>query len=620
MNASVKGKNFRYVRLGHPGLKVIQKESGSYLYPKEALAELQPRLLDSLVHWAEHRPNQTFVAMRHKGGDWQRITYAEMLNQVRCLATGLRQLDLSVEKPLAILSGNDLHHLTLAYAAMYAGIPYCPISPAYSLLATDYEKLSAILEQLTPGALFVADAEPFAAAISAVAKQGTPLISVAGGVAGFPAVSFSDLLLEQPDETTDAEFRATGPDTLIKILYTSGSTSHPKGVMTTNRMLCANQQMLLQTFPCFSDQPPVLVDWLPWNHVFGGSHNIGIVLYNGGTLYLDEGRPTPQLFSETLRNLREISPTAYLTVPRGWEELVTALEQDAGLRETFFRRMQVFFFAAAGLSDAVRQRLDAVSLAHCGERIRMMAGLGMTETAPSCTFTTVDVDQTGYVGLPAPGCEVCLVPAGNKLEARYKGPHVTPGYWRDEQSTLSAFDADGYFCSGDALQFVNPSEPELGLVFDGRISEDFKLSTGVFVSVGPLRTRIILQGSPLIQDVVVCGPNQDEIGLLVFPRLEELRDFIGVSSLRSIDELVSHPDAKAWLHSLLQQINKDAKGSSSRVAWACWMSAPPSIDKGEVTDKGSINQKVVLLQRAEKIQALYRGSDTDRVSAEPLNN
>lgn len=620
MNASVKGKNFRYVRLGHPGLKVIQKESDSYLYPKEALAELQPRLLDSLVHWAEHRPNQTFVAMRHKGGDWQRITYAEMLNQVRCLATGLRQLDLGITKPLAILSGNDLYHLTLAYAAMYAGIPYCPISPAYSLLATDYEKLSAILEQLTPGALFVADAEPFAAAISAVAKQGTPLISVAGGVAGFPAVAFSDLLLDQPDETTDAEFRATGPDTLIKILYTSGSTSHPKGVMTTNRMLCANQQMLLQTFPCFSDQPPVLVDWLPWNHVFGGSHNIGIVLYNGGTLYLDEGRPTPQLFSETLRNLREISPTAYLTVPRGWEELVTALEQDADLRETFFRKMQVFFFAAAGLSDAVRQRLDAVSLAHCGERIRMMAGLGMTETAPSCTFTTVDVDQTGYVGLPAPGCEVRLVPAGDKLEARYKGPHVTPGYWRNEQSTLSAFDADGYFCSGDALQFVDPSEPELGLVFDGRISEDFKLSTGVFVSVGPLRTRIILQGSPLIQDVVVCGPNQDEIGLLVFPRLEELRDFIGVSSLRSIDELVSHPDAKAWLHSLLQQINKDAKGSSSRVVWACWMSAPPSIDKGEVTDKGSINQKVVLLQRAEKIQALYRGSDTDRVSAEPLNN
>ncbi|SFW99815.1 feruloyl-CoA synthase [Marinospirillum alkaliphilum] len=619
MSALLEQKNARNVRIGYPGLRVTQQQA-FHLEPAEALQPLQSRLLDSLVSWAELRPHQTFVAMRQQGGDWQHITYAEMLQQVRCLATGLRQLDLGPDKPLAILSGNDLHHLTLAYAAMYAGIPYCPVSPAYSLLATDYEKLAAILEQLTPGALFVTDTAPFAAAISAVAKPGTPLISVSGSVEGFPAVAFADLQQQQPDATTEAVFRATGPDTLAKILYTSGSTSQPKGVMTTNRMLCANQQMLLQTFPCFAERPPVLVDWLPWNHVFGGSHNIGIVLYNGGTLYMDEGRPTPQLFAETLRNLREISPTAYLTVPRGWEELVTALEQDADLRNTFFKRMQLFFFAAAGLSDAVRRRLDAVSLAHCGERIRMMAGLGMTETAPSCTFTTGDVDLPGYIGLPAPGCQIRLVPVGDKLEARYRGPHVTPGYWRAEQQTRAVFDEQGYFCSGDAIRFVDPERPELGLMFDGRISEDFKLSTGVFVSVGPLRTRIILAGSPVIQDVVITAPDQDEIGLLVFPRVEALRELPGAKADASLAELISSPAARTWLQDLLQEVNLEARGSSSRVAWACLLADSPSINKGEVTDKGSINQRAVLQHRAAKITALYAGEDRDRVDADPMKS
>lgn len=617
MPASTAKETFRSVRLGYPGMKVEKKQQGYDLQATEALHTLQPRLLDSLVRWAELRPDQTFVAMRQQGGDWQRVTYAEMLLKVRRLAAGLRKLDLSHERPLAILSGNDLHHLALTYAATYAGIPYCPVSPAYSLLATDYEKLSAILDQLTPGALFVTDTAPFAVAIQAVAQKGTPLISVSGNVEGFPATAFADLQ-QEPDTATDATFHATGPDTLVKILYTSGSTSNPKGVMTTNRMLCANQQMLLQTFPCFEDEPPVLVDWLPWNHVFGGSHNIGIVLYNGGTLYIDEGRPTPKLFAETLRNLKEISPTAYLTVPRGWEELVAALEEDAALRETFFKRMQVFFFAAAGLSDAVRKRLDAVSLEHCGERIRMMAGIGMTETAPSCTFTTGDVDLQGYVGLPAPGCQIRLIRAGDKLEARYRGPHVMPGYWRDKKQTCSAFDEEGYFCSGDALKFVDPRQPDLGLIFDGRISEDFKLSTGVFVSVGPLRTRIILAGSPIIQDVVVTAPDQDEIGLLVFPHAESFRNLVGATASQPLSEVISKPAAKAWLQELLYEINQDAKGSSSRVAWACLQADSPSLNKGEVTDKGSINQRVVLKQRAEKITALYAGHDSGRVDAEPL--
>lgn len=616
MPASIKEQAIRSVRLGKPGIKVSQQKQDYYLQPEEQLNLKQTRLLDSLVYWAEHRPNQTFVAMRQKDGEWLHVSYATLLQEVRQLATGLLKLGIDIKQPLVILSGNDLQHLKLAYAAMYIGIPYCPVSPAYSLLATDFEKLKAILSQLKPSALFVTDVAPFAKAIETVAIAGTPLISLSGDLPNFPHFDFSKLLSTPADPEVDVVFNNTGADTLAKILYTSGSSSNPKGVMTTNRMLCANQQMLLQTFPCFADQPPVLVDWLPWNHVFGGSHNVGIVLYNGGTLYIDEGRPTAKLFSETLRNLKEISPTAYLTVPRGWEELVTALEQDENLRVSFFKNMQVFFFAAAGLSDAVRQRLDAVALAHCGERIRMMAGLGMTETAPSCTFTTGDVDLPGYVGLPAPGCEIRLVPEGGKLEARYRGPHVMPGYWSSEEQSHTFFDEQGYFCSGDALKFVDETQPELGLLFDGRISEDFKLSTGVFVSVGPLRTRIILAGSPIIQDVVITGQDQNEIGLLIFPRVEELSELVGTTSEVSLEELATHKLTKKWITDLLTEVNKEARGSSSRVAWACVSTEAPSIDKGELTDKGSINQRVVLRERAKEIATLYDNLSTDRITAE----
>jgi feruloyl-CoA synthase len=363
--------------------------------------------------------------------------------------------------------------------------------------------------------------------------------------------------------------------------------------------------MLLQTFPEFAIEAPVLVDWLPWNHTFGGSHNVGIVLYNGGSLYLDDGRPTPQLFHETLRNLREISPTAYLTVPKGWEELVSALEQDAELRERFFARIKLFFFAGAGLSQAIWNRLDRVAERHCGERIRMMAGLGMTETAPSCTFTTGPLSLAGYVGLPAPGCEVKLAPVDGKLEARFRGPHVMPGYWRQDELNREAFDEEGYYRSGDALRFADPAHPEWGLMFDGRIAEDFKLSTGVFVSVGPLRTRVILQGAPYVQDVVITGPDRQRIGLLVFPNLPACRELAGLPAGATIDEVLASAAVRDWLRGLLASLNRDATGLASHIAWASLMHEGPSLDAGEITDKGSLNQRAVLARRAELIDALY---------------
>ncbi|PUB48265.1 feruloyl-CoA synthase [Pseudomonas sp. GV047] len=607
--------NLREVAVGRPEVKIRIDGNVMYLQAVEPLQSYPDRLLDRLIHWAEVRPQQTFVAQRDAMGKWQHITYVQMLQGTRSIAQALLSFGLSAERPLVLISGNDLEHLQLACGALYAGIPYCPVSPAYSLVSKGFGKLRHVVETLQPGMVFAAD-ERFPDAIRAVVASDVPLILTQGSLVDRCCLTFNSLL-RLPDVTeADAAFAATGPDSIAKFLFTSGSTRLPKAVITTQRMLCANQQMLLQTFPVFAEVPPVLVDWLPWNHTFGGSHNVGIVLYNGGGLYIDDGKPTPQLFAETLRNLKEISPTAYLTVPKGWEELVTALELDGDLRERFFARVKLFFFAGAGLSQAVWDRLERVSIAHCGERIRIMAGLGMTETSPCCTFTTGPLSVAGYVGLPAPGCEVKLVPVDGKLEARFRGPHVMPGYWRSVQQTETAFDEEGFYCSGDALRLADPEDPQLGLMFDGRIAEDFKLSSGVFVSVGPMRTRVILQGAPYIHDVVVVGPDREKLGLLIFPRLAECRELAGLNASASVDEVLACGSVRDWLGQLLATLNEQATGSASRLDWACLLVEIPSIDSGEITDKGSINQRAVLQCRAEKIDALYAGRDSSLIKSE----
>lgn len=608
---------YREVSIGHAPVAVTEEQGVLHMRSLEPLAELPARLLDRLVHWAQVRPEQTFIAARQAGGDWRRVSYREMLDSVRAIAQGLLSYGLSAHKPLALLSGNDIEHLQVALGAMYAGIPYCPVSPAYSLLSQDFAKLRHVCDLLQPGLVFVSDATAFQRAIEAVLPAETPLISVRGQLPGRTQVSFASLLQTPAGAQAEAAFNATGPDSIAKFLFTSGSTKLPKAVVTTQRMLCANQQMLLQTFPVFGEEPPVLVDWLPWNHTFGGSHNVGIVLYNGGTFYLDDGKPTVQGIAETLRNLKEISPTAYLTVPKGWEELVNALEQDAELRERFFARMKLFFFAAAGLSQSIWDRLDRVAELHCGERIRMMAGLGMTEAAPSCTFTTGPLSMAGYIGLPAPGCEVRLVPVDGKFEGRFRGPHIMPGYWRAPEQTAEVFDDQGFYCSGDAIKLADPQQPQLGLMFDGRIAEDFKLSSGVFVSVGPLRNRAVLDGSPYVQDLVVAAPDRECLGALVFPRLYECRRLAGLNADASDAEVLGSVPVRQWFGDWLQRLNREATGNASRLEWIALLDEPASIDRGEITDKGSINQRAVLQWRAAKVEALYRGEEPTILRAGP---
>ena len=601
---------YRPVSLGgSTHARISRGADGSLLFEStEALTAYPAKLTERLVTWATEQPERVFVAKRAATGAWRTLTYADMLTRVRSIAQALVARPLSVERPIMILSENDLEHLQLVLGAMWAGIPSCSVSPGYSLLSTDFAKLRHVASVLTPGMIFAADAAVYGPAIRAIGA-GAEVVLSAGSVGD--STSFASLVATLPGRAGDDAHAGVGPDTIAKFVFTSGSTKLPKAVITTQRMLCSNQQMLLQCLRCLGEEPPVLVDWLPWNHTFGGSHNVGIVLYNGGTLYVDDGKPTAKLFGETLRNLREIAPTIMFNVPKAWEDLTSALEVDAALRARFFSRVKLFFYAGAGLSQAVWDRLDRVAESTVGERIRMITGLGMTETAPSSLFTTGTEIHAGYVGLPAPGCRTKLSPMGEKSEARFRGPHVMPGYWRAPEQTRAVFDEEGFYCTGDALKQVDPDRPDLGLFFDGRVTEDFKLSSGNFVSVGPLVQRVIAAGAPYVLDAVVTGLNRNDIGLLIFPRIDSCRVLAAAAPDARIDEILAAPSVRNVFQCLVDTLAQAGTGSSNRVARARVLREPPSFEKHEVTDKGSINQRAVLAHRESLIDAMYNSDDAD---------
>ena len=590
-------------------------DGSQILRSTEALRWFPERLSDCLAQWAGEAPDRTFVAKRADGGtgNWVRISYAQMLQRAQAVGQALLDHGLSVERPLAILSDNDLDHLTLAMGALWAGVPWVPVSSAYSLVSQDHAKLKHILGTVTPGLVFAAT-PAYAKAIAAAVPADVPVVLGEGVLAERAVLGTADLLATVPGPTLAAAHAATGPDSIAKFLFTSGSTKAPKGVINTHRMLCANQQMIRQCLGFLAEEPPVLVDWLPWNHTFGGNHNVGITLYNGGTLYIDDGKPTPKGMALTLRNLREISPTVYFNVPKGYEELTSAMDTDTVLRDSLFKRCKAMMFAGAGLSQAVWDKLDAHAEAAVGERVRMITGLGMTETAPSCTFAVGTDVRSGHIGLPVPGVEVKLVKddtTDGKTEIRFRGPNVMPGYWRAAQQTAEAFDDEGFYRTGDAVAFIDVAEPTRGLLFDGRTAEDFKLSSGTFVSVGPLRAKIIAAGHPCVQDAVLTGLNRDELGALLFPRLDEVRKLAGAADDLPVPELLHLPAVRAFFQQLADTLWRSGTGGASRVARLHVLAEPPAIDRGEVTDKGSINQRAVLAARASLVEALYQGSAAD---------
>jgi len=629
---------YRATRVGGCTSTVVTRapDGSTHLASPEPLAPYLARLTDALAHWADTTPEHVFVARRdasQPGEPWQTITYSQMQDRARRLGQALLDLGASADRPLLILSGNDLEHLSLALGAMWAGIPHVPASTAYSLVSQDHGKLRHIVGLTTPGVVFAAG-PAYLPALRAVLPPGTPVVmteappqgALAQGepaaqgeqgsaVNGLPAGlhTFKQLLGSEPGPALDAAHAAVGPDTVLKILFTSGSTRMPKGVTTTHRMLCANQQMLRQSLAFLTDEPPVLVDWLPWNHVFGGSHNIGIVLVNGGTLYIDDGKPTPEGIESTLRNLREISPTVYFNVPKGLEMIAQAMRTDTVLRDSLFRRCQAVMFAGAGLSQAVWDELDRHAEAAVGERVRMITGLGMTEAAPTCTFAVGTDTASGHIGLPVPGVDTKLVwdAAAGKTEIRFRGPNVMPGYWRAPEQTAEVFDEEGFYRTGDAVRWIDEADPQRGLRFDGRIAEDFKLATGTFVSVGPLRARIMREGDPCVWDAVITGLNRNEVGALIFPRLDDCRRLAGLPGNASQAEIVQHPDVRAFFQAVLDRLQQGATGSASRVARLHVMHQPPSLDVGEVTDKGTINQRAVLAHRAALVERLHEAGVED---------
>jgi feruloyl-CoA synthase len=605
----------RQVRYGRADTTLTRRPDGTILMQSpEALDAYPGKLTERLLHWAQAAPDRTFMAQRDGEGRWRRLTYADLLGRVRAIGQALLDRNLSVDRPVAILSDNDLEHLQLALAAQYVGVASAAISPAYALVSTDHAKLKHVLGLLKPGLVFAADGARFAKAIVA-AVPGDVEVVVTGNPAGDrPMTGFDTLLAAKPGDAVERAHAAVGPDTVAKFLFTSGSTGMPKGVINTQRMLCSNQQMIAQSLPVFAEEPPVFIDWLPWNHTFGGNHNIGITLYNGGSLYIDDGKPVPALIERTVRNLKEIAPTVYFNVPKGFEMLVPYMRADRQLRETFFSRLKMIFFSGAALPQHVWTELEELAVETIGVRIPIISGLGATETAPFALCANWPVDRSGIIGLPVPGLDLKLVPNGQKLEVRVRGPNITPGYWRMPDVSAKAFDDEGYYMMGDAARFIDPDRPEKGLMFDGRISEDFKLTSGTWVSVGPLRGRFIAHFAPYVRDVVIAGHDRDVLTGLVILDVDNCRALCpDLPADAAIGRIARDPRVRAAFADRLGSFIAQATGSSSRIERLVLLDEPPSLDVGEITDKGSINQRAVLSHRAALVEDLYAAIPSDHV-------
>ncbi len=595
-----------------------------YLRSPRPLGAYPVRITERLEHWADAAADRTFLAQReaHAATDgsadgrvagWRRITYAETLASVRRIGQALLDRGLSPDRPVVILSGNGIDHALLALAAMYTGVLYAPVAPAYSLQAREFSALQRIFTRVNPALVFAADGAPFERALRAVLPPGAELVACSAP-GDLPWTPFSALEQTPATAAVDDAHRRVDADTIAKVLFTSGSTGNPKGVINTQRMLCSNQEMIRSVLLFLADEPPVICDWSPWNHTAGGNHNFGLTLYNGGTLYIDEGKPTPKLFGATVRNLREVPCTAHFAVPRLYEMLMPHLRHDAVLRDTFFSRLRLLFYAAAGLGQRFWDELRELAIEACGEEILIMTGFGSTETAPFTLSTGSGGAFAGMIGWPGPGVDLKLAPVGSKREARVRGPHVTPGYWKDPELTRAAFDEEGYYQLGDAMRFVDPADPGKGLIFDGRLAEDFKLSTGTWVSVGPLRARILAEAAGCAQDVVIAGPDRDFVTAMIFPNLAVCRSMCtDTGAPQSTREVVEHPHVRDRFRSVLDELARQSTGSSTFVARAILLDEPPSLDAREVTDKGSLNQKAVLANRAALVEELYAVVPASRV-------
>ena len=583
----------------------VSADGGLIIESPVPLGGYENHLGEMLRRWAQAAPQRTFLAERRGDGDWWHLDYASAAAQADRISQALLDRGLSPKRPVMILSGNSIDHALLALGAMQVGIPVVPVSPAYSLMSEDHGKLKALFNLCRPGLVYTAQGDPFTRALAQLPLDKVELVVTDKGSLDMATTDFAELLATRVTPAVDKAFAAVTPEHIAKVLFTSGSTGMPKGVINTHRMLCANQKSIALIWPFIEQAPPVLIDWLPWNHTFGGNHNFNLVLRNGGTLYIDSGKPLPGLIEQTVTNLQEVSPTVYFNVPVGYSMLLPRLEKDDLLRESFFRNLKLIFYAAAALPQDLWRRLEKISLVSRGEKVPMTSSWGSTETAPLATSAHFPLREAGNIGIPVPGVALKVLPSGDKMELRVKGPNVTPGYFRQPDLTEPMFDEEGYYRIGDAGKLVDPDDPAKGILFDGRLAEDFKLTSGSWVAVGVLRIAAIGAASPVIQDAVVTGADRDWVGLLAWPNLAACRNLAGAADDLPVQELCASSAVSRQLVNGLKAYNAEHRGSSTRIVRVMLMSEPPQIDANEVTDKGYINQRAVLERRRALVDRLY---------------
>jgi len=597
------------VRFFSPDVELTRQADGVCLMRSvEPLADYDHRIGDWLDRWAQQAPNRPFLVEQTKDGE-RTINYGEAHAAALALAGGLLRYELSLDRPLAILCANSIDHALIMLAALYVGIPLAPIAPAYALQTTDYLKLAHVFRLLTPGMIVVEDGEIYRHAIEQALKRDIPVVALRNPAAS-KMIDFAAIRADGTQrDAVLAAARRVGRDTVAKYLFTSGSTGMPKAVINTHGMLCANAQMKRQVAPVLEEEPLVMVDWAPWNHTAGGNSNFNLILHNGGTLYIDPGKPTPALFGASLELLRRVAPTIYFNVPRGYELLIPHLEADPAFRKHFFSRVKFFWYAAASMQPAAWFALENVAVKAVGQRILTVTGLGMTETSPIALFGTLEANGPGVVGVPVAGLELKLVSHDTSFEVRYRGPNVTPGYWRDPAATAASFDKEGFFLSGDLLSFVDPERPKAGLRFDGRINEDFKLTSGTRVSAGKLRLNALDVLRPLANEVVIAGADRADVRMLIFPDWEACAKTIAADRATAPAQLASNKALRAIFQDRLAEIASTGTGSSNRIVAAMLVEAPPSAAAGELTEKGTLNSRALQRNRAELLDALFGETD-----------
>lgn len=576
------------------------------LRSRHRLAPYERHIPAYLARWAVERPDHVWLAQRRgPQREWVKITYGEAKRQADALTQALLERGLGQSRPAMILSGNSIEHALLVMAAMQAQVPAAPVSQAYSLMSQDHGKLRHVFELLDPGLVMVQNGTPFEKALQALDLSRCEVVYVEAPPPGIEATPYAELLAHAPGPEVARSIAGIGPKTVGKFLFTSGSTGMPKAVINTQEMMCANVVMSRQVRPRRPEDPiPVMLDWLPWNHTMGGNSSFHGLLADGGTVYIDDGKPVPGLFEETLRNLREVSPTYYSNVPAGYAALATALEKDEALCRSFFRQLGMLAYGGANLPDDLYERMQALAVRHTGQRVMFGSGWGATETAPTATVTYWETERVGLIGLPLPGIELKMVPAGGKYELRLRGVTVTPGYYKQPELTAQMFDEEGFYKIGDAGDFVDPADPAQGLLFKGRVVEDFKLSSGTFVHVGSLRVAAVAAASPVVQDAVIAGQDKDYVAIMAWPNILACRQLVGDDKM-PVEELVRQPKVIETLRQGLRQYNAENPGSSTQIRRALFLTEPASIDGNELTDKGYINQRATLERRAHLVAALY---------------